>query len=91
MTQQQFAQFDEQIHEGYPVHMDRRTETSGAAIRRFLYCATLVLLIIFIATAFEPALAVTFYAFAAIGLAFSLWRLVTSSPRITAESVRTDP
>ena len=78
MTHQQFDQYEEQVKGGYPIHMDRRTETSGAAIRRFLYCATLVLLIIFIATAFEPALAVTFYVCAAIGLAFSLWRFAIS-------------
>lgn len=80
----QFDHSHEQTDDGYPVHTPRKTETSVSAIRRLLYCATLTLLIIFVASSFEPALAIICYMFATVGLALCLWRFAASRHIVTS-------
>lgn len=83
MMDHQFSQSHEQTDDGYPIHTLRTTETLASAFRRLLYCATLALLAIFVASSFEPALAIICYILAAVGLVLCLWRFAASRHIVT--------
>lgn len=84
MMDNQFSYSHEQTDDGYPIHTPRNTETSASVFRRLLYCATLTLLIILVASSFEPTLAIICYVLAAAGLAMCLWRFAASRHMVTS-------
>lgn len=81
--EQQLDQSHKQTNDGYPTRTLRPTQTSASAFRRLLYCATLTLLIVLVASSFEPALATTFYVLAAGSVALCFWRFVISRHKVS--------